>query len=156
MKDFTKSRSTKPIEFKIDGDVFQAVPTLNAEQQFEAVSLMNTMGAAELEGMGIREIDPVNATTNDVNRAVTTATAASNAVVKIMQMLDELLLPDSAVRFAERMKSKTEPIDLEQVMGVFQWLISEYGERPTSPLSSSSNGHSGTGTPSTVVTQAPV
>lgn len=154
MKDFTKSRSTTPIEFKIDGDVFQAVPTLNADQQIQAVSLINMVGTTELEGEAIANIDPVNATAFDIERAKGVASAAGDAVLKIMVMLDELLLPDSAKRFAERMKSKTEPIDLEQVMGVFQWLVSSYGERPTSPLSSSSNGHSGTGTSSTVDTPA--
>jgi hypothetical protein len=154
MKDFTKSRSSAPLEFKIDGDVFQAVPTLNAEQQIQAVSLMNNIGVAELDGLALQNIDGSSATLSDVERARAIATDANKAVLTMMTMLDELLLPASAARFAERMKSKTEPIDLEQAMGVFQYLISEYGDRPTTPLSSSSNGHSGTGTSSTVATQA--
>jgi hypothetical protein len=153
MKDFTKSRSTKPLEFKIDGDTFQAVPQLNAEQQIQAVSLMNRIGVAQLDGLALENIDGSSATMTDVERAREIATSANDAVFAMVSMLDELLLPDSAARFAERMKSKTEPIDLEQVTGVFEWLISTYGERPTTPLSSSSNGHSGTGTPSMVDTQ---
>lgn len=148
MKDFTRQRSTEPLSFTIAPDVFYAVSVLNADQQLKAVSIMNAMGTSQLEGMAIDRIDPVNATELDVHRARELASVTNTAIHEVMTMLDELLLPDSAVRFAERMKSKTEPIDLGQVMEVFQWLIGQYGDRPTTPLSSSSNGHSGTGTSS--------
>lgn len=154
MKDFTRERSTAPIEFKIDGDVFQAVATLNADQKIHAISLVNALGAAQLDGLALGNIDPANASQRDVERARSIAQEADKAVGEVMNLLDELLLPQSAERFAERMKSKTEPIELEQVFEIFQWLIGEYGDRPTSPLSSSSNGHSGTGTSSTEATQA--
>lgn len=153
MKDFSRPRSTTPIDFRIDNDVFYAVPNLNADQQLKAIGLMNSMGSAQLEGIAIERIDPVNATVSDVDRANQIAVTTNTAVMEIMGMLDELLLPDSAVRFAERMKSKTEPIDLAQVIDVFQYLVGMYGDRPTSPPSSSSNGHGGTGTSSTEDTQ---
>ena len=149
MRDFTRPRLTKPIEFKIDADVFQAVPVLNADMQLKAISLMNRMGTSQLDGITIEKMDPVNATVADVERAKSVAETANNAALEVMTMLDELLLPASAARFAERMKSKTEPIDFVQVIEVFQYLIGQYGDRPTSPSSSSSNGHDGTGNSST-------
>lgn len=154
MKDFTRERATAPLEFKVDGDTFQAAAVLNADQKMKAISLVNSLGTTQLDGIALGAIDPNNATQADVERARNIASAADTAALEVMGILDELLLPESAKRFAERMKSKTEPIELEQVFDIFQWLISEYGQRPTSPLVSSSNGHSGTGTPSTVGTQA--
>lgn len=53
-------------------------------------------------------------------------------------VLDMIMLPDSAKRFAERMQSPTEPISLDQLNDVMAWLLEEYGGRPTTPAGNSS------------------
>jgi hypothetical protein len=66
-----------------------------------------------------------------------------------MAFLDQVLLPESAQRFADRLRSVTEPIDLYQVQDVLRFLIGRYSGRPTEPSLSSQNGHDGTTTSST-------
>lgn len=69
----------------------------------------------------------------------------------ILEFLDKVLLPDSAVRFAERLASSTEPIDIEQAADIAVWLMEGVyaGERPTGDPSPSANGSENTGPNST-------
>src|SRR5688572_6783834 len=77
--------------------------------------------------------------------------------VKRMLMLGELLdlimFPDSAARFSARMRNPEHPITNEQLGEILEWLMEEYGERPTKPSPPSSTGDGDTGTDSMVGVQ---
>jgi len=74
----------------------------------------------------------------------------------ILEFLDKVLVPDSAVRFAERLASSTEPIDIEQAADIAVWLMEGVyaSERPTEAPSPSQNGSGSTGQSSTDGAQA--
>lgn len=74
----------------------------------------------------------------------------------IFEFLDQVLLPESAALFAERLKSPTKPITIDQATSVAVWLMEEaYGsERPTGAQSPSANGSGSTGQSSTDGAQA--
>jgi hypothetical protein len=153
MKDFSRPLKLEPIRFKADGDTFEAIPELSAEMTMQAVELMNTMGVMTLEGMSVGDLDPATATPEDFERARSIASGANKYIGQIMAMLDELLLPKSAERFAERLKDKVNPITLLQAIEIWKYLVEQYTGRPTSPSSSSTNGHDDGGTSSTVGVQ---
>lgn len=69
----------------------------------------------------------------------------------ILEFLDQVLLPDSAERFAERLRSAAEPITIDQAASIAVWLMEEVysPERPTEALSPSQNGSESTGPNST-------
>lgn len=67
----------------------------------------------------------------------------------IADVFDQILTPESAPRFRERILSNDGDVafDLnEQVMPLLQWLMEEYGLRPTQPSPPSSDGPSDGGT----------
>jgi hypothetical protein len=68
-----------------------------------------------------------------------------------MAILDSVLLPESATRFADRMKGGEHPITVLDATGVINWLVSEHyaPARPTGGASPSQPGSSTPGTPST-------
>lgn len=77
--------------------------------------------------------------------------------VAAMTFLDQVLEPDSAERFAERMRDPVKPIDIEQAMEVAQWLLADvYTKRPTTPSSRSRQSRSNTGQSSTDGSLSPV
>lgn len=128
----------EPLKFQIDDDVFYAAPSIGADVLRDVLDMTD---ATAMQG-----IDIEHATPEDRRRV---ASAASSQTGKTMAFLDNVLEEESARRFAERMRSTTEPITIEQAFQVWQWLIGEYGSRPTQPSSPSVNGHDGTGTSST-------
>jgi hypothetical protein len=69
----------------------------------------------------------------------------------LMEFLDTVMLPESAARFAERLRSAENPISLDQCMNITFWLIEEAYTvgRPTRGSSPSLNGSETTGTSST-------
>lgn len=71
-------------------------------------------------------------------------------VTIIMSFLDQVLEVDSALRFAERLKSAENPITIDEVAAIAVWLVEEVyaTERPTEAPSPSPNGSGSTG-PST-------
>lgn len=58
----------------------------------------------------------------------------------VMTFLDQVLEPESADRFAERLRSATEPISFGQAVGVFEWLIETYTSDMV-PTTASSSSH---------------
>lgn len=69
------------------------------------------------------------------------AKATSNEqVILFGDFLDTIMLPDSAQRFAKRLRDTENPITDKQVSRVVMHLIRAYGHRPTTPASSSQNG----------------
>jgi hypothetical protein len=75
----------------------------------------------------------------------------------ILEFLDQVLIPASAERFAERLKSSVEPIDIDQAASVAVWLMERVyaPERPTEAPSPSQNGSGSTGPSSTDGAPAP-
>jgi hypothetical protein len=145
MKDFTKTTpdtpQEKPISFKIDDDIFYAYPRIGAEL---------LRGAMETETVGaMTGIDMDNLNSLPQEDQVAILGASNRQFARIFAFLDEVLLPDSAQLFATRLGSAAQPIDMSQVFGVWQYLISEYGENPTRPSLPSRNGRDLTGVTST-------
>lgn len=126
MKDFTKIR--KPLQFQVDDDVFDAAPTIPAEVMIQFAE-------------GFTTVDPA-------------AMSPSEMVGALRRVVEFVLLPQSLARFKERMASQAEPIDMEQLDNIVQWLFEEYGLRPTTESSPSLSGDSllAPGTISTVST----
>lgn len=131
MKDFTFEIPTENLKFKINDDIFYAVPRVGGAFIREIIE-----DATNLSGIGGKNVDQLPQESVDKIQSYTG---------KVMAFLDLVMLPESQQRFAERLRSIDEPIELTQVHQVYNWLISEYSKRPTQPLLSSSNGHSGTG-----------
>jgi hypothetical protein len=125
-RDFSRKR--KPLTFTIDDDTFEAARAMPAETYAEFVATYT----------GVED----NAGTQDIYKAMSTA-------------LQLVLLPDSFTRFSERLRDRTNPIDLEQMTDVILWLMGEYGMRPTQPSQPSSDGPASpeSGTSSTENTQ---
>lgn len=74
----------------------------------------------------------------------------------VLTFLDSVLYDESAERFAARMRSKENPIEIDQATGIAVWLMEEkYApERPTEAPSPSQNGSGSTGQSSTDGAQA--
>lgn len=123
MKDFTKQR--KVIEFQIDDDVFRAVPVIPADVMIKFVQRFEDM-------------DPESK-------------KSSENIAALLETLETLLIPDSFKRFRARMGDADAAIDINQVNEVVEWVMGEYGMRPTQSSDPSSTGSSdqGSGTSST-------
>lgn len=110
-KDFSKKR--EPVEFKIDNDLFTAPSVLPIPTMQELAETAD---------------------------AIKTETNNSQLFKKVTGIFDAVLTDASASRFRERVASKEEPIDIEQLIDIMLWLLEEYGLRPTQPSSDSSPG----------------
>jgi len=111
MKDFT--RQPKVIEMKIDDDIFRAKPRLPAQTMIDFTLKVESMGDDMDATMGFQTM---------------------------MDALEMVLIPEHFHRFKDRMKSETNPIDLPQVNEVVEYVMEEYGMRPTQSPSASSTG----------------
>jgi hypothetical protein len=110
-KDFSKKR--EPVEFKIDDDLFVAPSILPIPTMQELA---------------------------EVAESIKTETNNSELFKKVTGIFDAVLTDASAARFRERVASKEEPVDIEQLIDIMLWLLEEYGLRPTQPSSDSSAG----------------
>lgn len=118
-KDFTLSQ--EPITFKIGPDTFTAPSVL------PPVVIGCLVDAAR--GVGAEDAD------------------FDTKIKKIAEVFQLLLTPDSGDRFAQRLLSRDEPIDLnQQAVPIMYWLLEVYGLRPTQPSSPSLIGSGGDGT----------
>lgn len=61
-----------------------------------------------------------------------------------MAFFDQVLLPDSAQLFAERLRDPKRPITLPKAMKIFTWLMGKYTDFPTEEPASSQAGSSAT------------
>lgn len=144
IQDFSRPSDQPPkpnIKFRIDDDVFEAYPEIGGQVLMPAISLD---GLDQLVGKDQAALQALPA-----EQQALAATAVNRQTLAALQFMDLVLLPDSAQRFAERMRSVTEPITLAQAFEVWRWLLGQYGARPTMPSSPSGNGHDGTGQSST-------
>lgn len=143
IKDFSKSSSKEPLRFKIDDDIFEASPAIGAElfREIASGSAQDAAGLSAISGVKPGEYSP--------DQMKLAATALDSQSSRAVAFLDAVLLPDSAARFAERLRSSVDPISLGQMYEVWGWLIEQYSGRPTQPSQSTSSGSDGTGTSST-------
>lgn len=116
LKDFSRPR--KRVAFTIDDDTFEAPPVIPAQilldftVRFESMSKKNKGG----------EVSP-----------------AEN--LKIMSdLLELILIPASYQLFIKRLSDRENPIELSQLQDVIEWLLGQYGLRPTKSQDSFSNG----------------
>jgi len=114
IKDFSKKR--KDIVFRIDDDVFQAVPVIPAETMIQFAESMTSADPSKM--------------------------SPAEMVGALRRVIEMVLLPESLTRFSKRMGDPRNPIDMEQLDEVVTWLFEEYGMRPTVESSSSSAGDS--------------
>lgn len=123
MREFNRSRA-EPVPFSMDGDVFDAVPEIPAKMMAGLITKFANINEAA--------VDP--------------ATRFEQA----LDVLRQLLTPDSRETFERRLDDSANPIGLRQVIELVQWLLGEvYGERPTSPPSPLPAPPSDGGQPST-------
>lgn len=87
--------------------------------------------------------NPPAAAITDV--AISSTQSQGEQVKAIMQYLDLVLDDDSAKRIAERMRDKTNPIDLEVLLDIYRWLLAELS--PNRPTGGSSDSPSSSATP---------
>jgi hypothetical protein len=75
----------------------------------------------------------------------------AETIDKILDFFGIILMDEYVDKFKAGTVSKTKPIGMPQVMGIINWLLEEYGLRPTQPSAdSSSTSESADGsTPST-------
>jgi hypothetical protein len=110
VKDFSRAR--KRLNFRIDDDLFEAATALPGKTLTRFASRFNDIENATVD----KQLD---------------------AFVEALSMV---LLPESDARFQKRLDDLENPIELDQASDVIQWLLEQYGLRPTEPSSDSSSG----------------
>jgi hypothetical protein len=121
MKRFTTRR--EPVMFQIDDDTFLCVREIPAGGLIDLLKLQQ-----ELSGTTdrVRQLDV------------------------IVQLMQEMLVPDAFAKFELRLRDRDNPIGLRLLVDVMKWLLGEYGLRPTqSPDSSTDTSQETAGTGST-------
>src|SRR6266576_1485581 len=111
MRDFT--RQPRVIEFKIDDDVFRCHPRLSAQTLIDFTLEVEKLGDKMTSEQGIQTM---------------------------IGTLKMVLVPDSYTLFHDRMSNSSNPIELDQVNAVIEWIMGEYGLRPTQQPDTSSAG----------------
>lgn len=129
MHDFSREKS-EVLKFRIDEDIFEAFAEVGAEL---------LLGVTETAPMLVNE-----SSTQEEIKAFNKWSYEYN--LRCIRFVQECLLPSSRERFAERMKSSSDPISLKQVTDVFRVLVQTYSGRPTPPPSPSTPGPGGIGT----------
>lgn len=116
--DFSIGR--KSIKFKVDDDIFEAVPDIAAELAMEYADKLEQMTQFDPEDEGKLEIGKQKEIVYSTLRLV--------------------LFPESADRFIDRLKDQLNPIGQKRFGEITQWLLEKYGLRPTESDSASSPG----------------
>jgi hypothetical protein len=109
IRDFTAAR--KSIRFRIDSDIFDAVPDIPAQVLLDF--------ALEMEHAG---------------------ESPQQAIQAMTRVVGILLTRPSAELFLARMSDPDNPISAEQLQHIMPWLMEQYGMRPTEPSSDSPDG----------------
>lgn len=103
VKDFSRKR--KQIRFRVDDDVFEAAPAIPAEVLTQFV-----VKFSDVDNLPVLQ-----------------------RVEALAEVLKMILKPESFSRFRERMSDPESPIDIDQLNDVIEWLMEQYGQRPTQP-----------------------
>jgi len=162
MKDFT--RQAKVVEFKIDDDTFRGKPHLPAQTMIDftvAVESLDDENTTSEQGFQtmmdslkmvlmpesykrfkdrMRDPDSETETAETVLSRVRQWLEGTNGAVDAADVLRSLtpqtLSPDAAS------SAPYVPIELEQLPEILEWVMGEYGMRPTQSSADSSNGQS--------------
>jgi hypothetical protein len=110
--DFSSPR--RSLRFRVDDDVFDAVPDIAAELALEYADKVEQLGGDDATNAQQREI--------------------------FHSLFRLVLLPESADRFIARLSDQRNPIGQRKIAAITQWLFEEYGLRPTESDSASSTG----------------
>jgi hypothetical protein len=110
-KSFTRAKKREPVTFDLDGDTFECVRKM-------PMSLTRKISA-----LGDAENSNVNAKLD-----------------LFMEILEGLMLDHSYELFNKRLSDKTNPIDVEELSDIIEWLIEVYTGRPLEQSSDSANG----------------
>lgn len=130
MMDFSVSQ--KPIRFKVDDDIFEAVPDIAAELAMEYADLIEKVTSrADDDSIDVEEQKQV-----------------------VYSTIRLVMFPESAERFIARLSDQQKPISQKKFGEITAWLMEQYGLRPTESDSASSTGseNQDAGTSSTVST----
>lgn len=112
MKDFTRPK--RAIKFKVDDDVFEAVPEIAAG--------LVVQFAEEAELIDKDTVKPAE-------------------LIKVLSNLFHYVLPpESATRLISRLSDPKNPLGLDRILEIIQWLLEQYGLRPTEADSDSLAG----------------
>jgi len=68
------------------------------------------------------------------------AATLDEKMLAIGEFFDVMLTDESAKLMQDRLRSKTNPLDINQALEIIEYLTEEIGARPTVPSSSSSDG----------------
>lgn len=116
MMDFSIGR--KSIKFKVDDDIFEAVPDIAAELAMDyAERIEQLTGSTDAENVNYAEQKEV-----------------------VYSTVRLVLFEESADRFIARLGDKRNPIGQSRFGKITAWLLEQYGLRPTEPDSASSTG----------------
>lgn len=66
--------------------------------------------------------------------------AEPEQIESVFTFFELILFPDSANELRIRRESKEKPLGVQHLMPIVEWLVEEYGLRPTQPSSLSSTG----------------
>jgi hypothetical protein len=134
--------TAETLKFKLDGDVFEAVSSVPAALMSDMMDLSGQFGFTQLNAA---EIDVEDISPENIERLQGMASQAQKQTARLLSFLDQVLLDDSALLFAERLRSTKKPITLADAFNVWRYLVEQYGGRPTKQSVSSANGAGETG-----------
>lgn len=115
MMDFSTGR--RSIKFKLDDDIFEAVPDIAVELAMEY--------ADNIDRLTSRDDDKIDL---DEQKEV------------VYRTIRLVLFPESAERFIARLSDQLNPIGQTKFTEITGWLLEQYGMRPTESDSASSTG----------------
>ncbi len=121
-RDFTQKR--KRVYFRVEPDEFDCVSALPPDDlQVVAGMWKSYRGEAD-------------------------ETSIAQTLAKLREIFEIFILPKSFEVFSRRLGDRQNPIDVQQLVEIIQWIIEVYAARPTTPSSSSPatsvNGDGGT------------
>lgn len=106
-----------PVKFKVDGELFECAP----------VGMLPAGATRDLASLARAD--------------------KNQQVILFGSFIDAVMMPESAARFAQRLRDPQNPVLNRQISEIIVFLIRTYGDRPTVPVSSSVNGAGTGGTP---------
>lgn len=110
MRDFSRKR--RPVYFTISEVTYHCVKALPADELQE---MMNRLRGSNVDD--------------------------TNAVARVIDVLQVCMIGDSHAALVTKIKTdRDDPIDLEQLGEIVEWLVEVYTNRPTKPSSGSSTG----------------
>lgn len=122
-------------------------PVVTDEETGEAEEVFFTLDGDRYD---VLPGDPPVGFTLDLAKIAAPGTKELDRLVLVGQLLDDVLLPESADRLGAALRDTAKPVYVEDVLPVLQWLIEEvYSGRPTESAPPSSNGRRTTGRTST-------